>query len=102
MAAALIDPQHGRLETFANGGSMSGKAHVRQKLEELPGVTRTWIEWEAGQDGLTKTLVVEVAFDTDPNSSDCDTGTLDDIAHTAKASQTTMIISRLKNVPHNR
>jgi hypothetical protein len=81
---------------------MSGKAHVRQKLEALPSVTRTWIEWEAGEDGLTKTLVVEVAFDTDPNTSDCDTGTLDDIAQTAKAAQTTMIISRLKIVPRNR
>jgi len=78
------------------------KGHVRQKLEALPGVTRTWIEWEAAEHGLAKTLVVEVAFDTDPNSSDCETGTLDDITQTAKDAQTTMIISRLKIVPHDR
>jgi len=83
---------------------MSGKATVRQKIEALKGVTRTWLEWEGDREGLTKTLVVEVAFDTDPNSSECDTGILDDIDQTAKDAlrNTTMVVSRLRIVPQRR
>jgi hypothetical protein len=46
---------------------MSNKAIVRQHVERIPEVSRTWIEWS--EHGL-KTLVVEVTFDTDPNSID--------------------------------
>jgi len=38
------------------------KAVVRQDVERIPEVSRTWIEW--GEQGV-KTLVVEVTFDTE-------------------------------------
>jgi hypothetical protein len=44
------------------------KAIVRQHFERIDGVTRTWFEWSREEDAMVKTLVVEVAFDTDPNS----------------------------------
>lgn len=46
-----------------------GKAIVRERVEQIPGVTRTWFEIEFDEaDDLTKVLVVEVNFKTDPNS----------------------------------
>ncbi len=45
-------------------------AFVRRAVELVDGVARTWIEWESDEHGsLKKTLVVQVRFDTDPNSS---------------------------------
>jgi hypothetical protein len=47
------------------------KAIVRQHLEKIDGVSRTWFEWsfDAGAHRI-KTLVVEVNSDTDPTSSE--------------------------------
>jgi hypothetical protein len=47
-------------------------AVVRRALARVPGVSRTWFEWTLEGDKQTKTLVVEVSFDTDPNSTKFD------------------------------
>jgi hypothetical protein len=45
------------------------KAVVRVEVEKIDGVTRTWFEWTIDQGGVrVNTLVVEVNWDTDPNS----------------------------------
>ncbi len=44
-------------------------AVVRRAVGQVERVVRTWIEWESDDRGaLTKTRVVQVRFDTDPNS----------------------------------
>jgi hypothetical protein len=43
-------------------------AIVRQYVEKISGVERTRFEWNLEDEELVKTLVVEVNFDTDPNS----------------------------------
>lgn len=51
---------------------------------------------------MIKTLVVEVDFDTDPNSSQYRQAVLDAIQETAVTvlqEETTMVVSRLKIVP---
>ena len=80
------------------------KAIVRQHLESIDGVTRTWFEWDYDResDALTQTLVVEVGFDTDPNKSGWRSNVLDAIEDTAREvlrNETTMIVSGLKIVP---
>ena len=44
------------------------KALVRQHIEKIDGVTRTWFEWALEEGSMTKTLVDEVEFDIDPNN----------------------------------
>ena len=84
---------------------MSGNiAIVRKHIQRIDGVTRTWFEWCAGpsEEALLKTLVVEVEFDTDPNSSDCRKNVLEAIFDTAKGvlkNETTMAVSNLRIVP---
>jgi hypothetical protein len=46
------------------------KAIVRKHLEKIAGVSRTWFEWSFEAGRRLNTLVVEVTFDTDPNSSE--------------------------------
>jgi hypothetical protein len=50
--------------------SDGARAIVRQELEKLDFVSRTWIEWEIGPelDKRRITLVVEVTVDIDPNT----------------------------------
>jgi hypothetical protein len=81
----------------------SDKALIRQHLERIDGVSRTWIEWESTESDLTKTLVVEVGFDTDPNNSTYRQNVMDAIWDTARSVQndTTMVISALRVVPRN-
>jgi hypothetical protein len=43
------------------------QAVVRQHIQKIAGVTRTWFEWTWEDSTWVKTLVVEVEFDTDPN-----------------------------------
>jgi hypothetical protein len=50
--------------------SANNKSTFRERIEELPGVTRTWFEWASAKLPDEVTLVVEVGFDTDPNASD--------------------------------
>ena len=80
----------------------SDKAIVRQHVERIAGVSRTWFEWSLEGSTLLKTLVVEVEFDTDPNNPQCRRNVLDAIKDTARGvleNDTTMIMSDLKIVP---
>ncbi|WP_424363120.1 hypothetical protein [Methylocystis parvus] len=47
---------------------MELKTSIRQRIEAINGVTRTWFEWTSAERTDPKLLVVEVDFDTDPNS----------------------------------
>lgn len=82
---------------------MSDIAIVRKELlASVPSVRRTWFEWEIEKDVHTKTLVVEVAFNTDPNGIGFEPGSLDDIRNVCLETlrdKTTMVISRVKVVP---
>jgi hypothetical protein len=83
-----------------------GKAVVRWHVERIDGVSRTWFEFESDDKGaLVKTLVVEVDFNTDPNSAECRREVIDAIESTVKdalANETTMIVSRVRIVPRDR
>jgi hypothetical protein len=99
-----IPASSSKLSEQAGGTKLAhDKAIVRKHLERIDGVTRTWIEWDFEHAGnRTKTLVVEVAFDTDPNSIHFSEARLDAIEETAKtvlAEETTMVISKLRIVP---
>jgi hypothetical protein len=77
------------------------KAVIRSHIERIDGVTRTWFEWADDADDLTKTLVVEVEFDTDPNSTGYRQNVIDAIWDTVKGvlEDTTMVVSHLRIVP---
>ncbi|QGM96157.1 hypothetical protein [Methylocystis parvus] len=49
---------------------MGEKTSIRQRVEAIKGVTRTWFEWTSAEQTESKLLVVEVDFDTDPNAPD--------------------------------
>jgi hypothetical protein len=77
-------------------------AIVRQHIEKIEGVSRTWFEWTVEDDTLLKTLVVEVDFDTDPNSPQCRANVLHAIKDTCASvlqNETTMMVSYLRIVP---
>ena len=46
------------------------KTIVRQEIEKISGVIRTWFEWELMNDGQACCLVIEVDRSTDPNAPD--------------------------------
>ncbi|WP_442756584.1 hypothetical protein ACNHKD_08275 [Methylocystis sp. JAN1] len=48
---------------------MEYKTSIRQRIEAINGVKRTWFEWTSAERTDAKLLVVEVDFDTDPNSA---------------------------------
>jgi hypothetical protein len=73
-------------------------ASVREHIEKIAGVSRTWFEWSLENSTWSKTLVVEVEFDTDPNTSGLQ-NVLNAIGNLALTVQTTMTLSRLKVVP---
>jgi hypothetical protein len=78
------------------------KAIVRQHIEKIDGVSRTWFEWSLEEDDLLKTLVVEVDFDTDPNAPGFRQNVLDaieDTAVTVVGEETTMVVSHLRIIP---
>jgi hypothetical protein len=80
----------------------SNKAIVRQHVEKIDGVSRSWFEWAFEPSTSVKTLVVEVEFDTDPNSSQFRESVLDAIRDTVAGvlrDETTMTVSHLKIVP---
>jgi hypothetical protein len=106
-AQRVLDSQRRESQPVAATGdvemtSQSGIAIVRQHVERIDGVSRTWFEWTLREKALTKTLVVEVDFDTDPNGSGF-RGTVMDAIHDTAVSvltgETTMIVSDLKIVP---
>jgi|tagenome__1003787_1003787.scaffolds.fasta_scaffold18527954_1 hypothetical protein len=74
------------------------KALVRQYLELIDQVTRTWFEFELENEVWLKTLVVEVSIDTDPNTSPDLRAVLENIRLTVIENQTTMVINRVKVV----
>jgi hypothetical protein len=81
------------------------KAAVRVAVERIPDVTGTWFEWVLEGGELLKRLVVEVSFDTDPNSPECRRNVLEAIRDTVIAfleNETTMIVSHLKVIPKGR
>lgn len=78
------------------------KAVLRQHLEKITGVSRTWFEWSWEDLNPVKTLVVEVDFDTDPNEAEFQRNVLDAIYETAAGvlqNETTMTVSHFKAVP---
>jgi S-ribosylhomocysteine lyase LuxS involved in autoinducer biosynthesis len=75
---------------------------VRHHIERIPGVSRTWIEWTSEGDDYNKVLVVEVEFDTDPNSTAFSESTIEAIDHTIAdvlKNEPTMVINGLRIVP---
>lgn len=80
----------------------SGVAIVRHELAKLPSVSRTWFEWTFEDGAWLRTLLVEVRFDTDPNSPGFNATALDDIERAVRdtlTTKTTMTISHLRVVP---
>ena len=78
------------------------KAIIRQEIEKISGVTRTWFEWELLNDGQACCLVIEVDRDTDPNAPDNFIGTLHEIERVTKrvlSTMTTKSINRVRVVP---
>jgi hypothetical protein len=73
---------------------------VRQKIEKLDGISRTWFEWSWEDERWVRTLVVEVTQDTDPNVAHVPS-MLDAIWDTYRGAQekTTMTVTHLKVVP---
>ena len=65
-------------------------------------MSRTWFEWDSDGSELFNTLVVEVDFDTDPNSPEFRGSVLDAIRDTVAsvlAEETRMVVSHLRIVP---
>jgi hypothetical protein len=72
------------------------------QVERIDGVTKAWFEWICEKGELLKGLVVEVSFDTDPNSLHFRQSVIDAIVDTAKAKpkeDATVVVSRLRIVP---
>jgi hypothetical protein len=87
---------------FRKGGMQMSVAIVRQEMAKMSGVSKTWFEWSLEEGNQVKTLVVEVSFDTDPNSPEFKQGQLDDIMRVAQdvvKNRSTMVISHLRVVP---
>ena len=81
------------------------KAAVREAVERIPGVTRTWFEWVLEGGELLKRLVVEVSFDTDPASPTCRRNALEAIRDTVIGfleNETTMIVKSHEGHPCSR
>jgi hypothetical protein len=91
-------------QRFREGTMSEDKAVVRQHLERIAGVTRTWFELSHVGGALLKTLVVEISFDTDPNAASYNQAAIDSIFDTAKGvltDETTMTVSDLRIVPRD-
>jgi hypothetical protein len=80
------------------------KAIVRRHIEKIAGVSRTWFEWDRRGERLTNVLVVEVDFDTDPNSLSFARGVLDAIEEITIGAlkEDTMLVGGLRIVPASR
>jgi hypothetical protein len=79
-----------------------GKAIVRERVEKIYGVSRTWFEWLSRDSTMAITLVVEIEFDTDPNNDRFRQSVIDEIHDTVDAvlkDETTMTVSHLRIVP---
>ncbi|MEK4032649.1 hypothetical protein WOC76_03030 [Methylocystis sp. IM3] len=69
----------------AGAGDLSGKAIVRERIENIAGVNRTWFEWNGAAHPDDKKLVVEVDFDTDPNAPGFQRSVIEAICETVSA-----------------
>jgi hypothetical protein len=103
-SARAAPARHGRLgRERGREPIMRGNiAIVREALSRLPNVSRTWFEWSWEDAMWVKTLVIEVEFDTDPNSERFNQSVLDAIENTVigvLTDDTTLIVSYLKVVP---
>ena len=79
-----------------------GKSTLRQRIEKIDGVFRTWFEWILEDSMLAKILVVEVDFDTDPGNPRFKQEVLDAIENTLmdiSKNETTSIVGHLRIVP---
>jgi hypothetical protein len=77
------------------------KAMVRELVERIEGVTRTWFELEIEGHNRKKTLVVEVNFDLDANSAHFLRATCDEIEDTVATvlrEENSDVVSKLKIV----
>ena len=79
-----------------------GKSILRQRVEQIDGVSRTWFEWVLEDSMMANILVVEVEFDTDPSDPRFRQSVLDAIENTLMEltkSETTSIVGHLRIVP---
>jgi hypothetical protein len=79
-----------------------GKSILRQRVEQIDGVSRTWFEWVIEDSMMANILVVEVEFDTDPSDPRFRQSVLDAIENTLMEltkSETTSIVGHLRIVP---
>jgi len=77
------------------------KAMVRELVERIEGVTRTWFELEIEGHNRKKTLVAEVSFDLDTNSAHFLRATCDAIEETVATvlrEENSDMVSKLKIV----
>ena len=65
--------------------SRQGRAMIRELIEDIDGVSQTWFELEIEGISRKKTLVVEVNFDLDPNSTHLLRAACDEIEDTFAA-----------------
>jgi hypothetical protein len=78
------------------------KSILRQRVEQIDGVSRTLFEWILEGSMIAKILVVEVEFDTDPSDPRFRKSTLDAIENTIMEltkNETTSIVGHLRIVP---
>jgi len=84
----------------------SGFDVIGEKLSKISSVSRTWFEWEWSHEdnALVKTLIIEVSFDTDPNSANHDRSALQEIERAAQdmSQKTSMVIPNFRIVPKAR
>ena len=79
-----------------------GKAILRQAVEKIGGVSRTWFEWILEDSILAKRLVVEIESDTDPENPRFKQDILDSIEDTlmeVSKNETTSVVGHLRIIP---
>jgi hypothetical protein len=76
-------------------------ATLRRGLEKIDGVSGTWFEWNLEGAEMVRTLVVEVEFDTDPDSEAFKADVLNEIGSLSLNTliEASVTATRLKVVP---
>jgi hypothetical protein len=78
------------------------RSKLRQHVEKIDGVSRTWFEWILEDSMLAKILVVEVDFDTDPGNPEFRRSVMETIENTTmevSQDETTAVVGHLRIVP---
>jgi hypothetical protein len=78
------------------------KSVLRQRVEQIDGVSRAWFEWILEDSMMAKILVVEVEFDTDPSGPRFRQSVLDAIENAVmelSKNDTTAIVGHLRVIP---